>query len=320
MNKLLNFLALVVMLQSVSVSPVMANGQIAVFYVAAHPDDIQLFRGEQAYIDAQSPYVRSVWIIATAGGGNRTENWWKSREWGTIASMRAMFGWYPNIPSGCQVQYGTVIRNGHPILVYGFFDHGVERAVLYCLHLADGNKLGDGFDITHGQSLQKLEQSGMAIQAVDGSTWYTSWGDFTTTLKQIIDLEKSYAGGPDRPWITSNKYSKLDLTPGFKDNDHSDHLAVGDAVYSLTRPLPGQQSAYNTCWWVSYNNYLSGSPLVWSLQSVKSNVYHAYSIDMANSMSYFSSRGFPWLTASADSTEWYNDWATFGPYSLSAVR
>src|SRR5205085_6847034 len=59
-----------------------ATGQTPVFYVAAHPDDIQLFIGNQAATDGASTSVRSVWIVATAGNSDKSSNYWKSREAG----------------------------------------------------------------------------------------------------------------------------------------------------------------------------------------------------------------------------------------------
>ena len=41
--------------------------QGVVFYIMAHQDDWQLFRGEQAYADINTHSVRAIFIYATAG-------------------------------------------------------------------------------------------------------------------------------------------------------------------------------------------------------------------------------------------------------------
>lgn len=48
-------------------------------YVAAHQDDWQLFRGEQAWADLNTAGVRVVFVHTTAGDAGATNGWWEAR-------------------------------------------------------------------------------------------------------------------------------------------------------------------------------------------------------------------------------------------------
>src|SRR5947209_5394289 len=59
-----------------------------VFYISAHQDDWQLFRGERAYRDLRAPGLRVVFVYTTAGdsGDGPGASWWRARERGALAS------------------------------------------------------------------------------------------------------------------------------------------------------------------------------------------------------------------------------------------
>jgi hypothetical protein len=69
---------------------------IVAFYVVAHQDDWQLFRGQQAWSDIQSG-AQIVFIYLTAGdaGGDRGVGWWEAREVAALESCRLVTGAAP---------------------------------------------------------------------------------------------------------------------------------------------------------------------------------------------------------------------------------
>lgn len=51
------------------------------FYVVAHQDDWQIFRGDQAYADYNyTSDVKIVFIYTTSGDAGATDGWWEARE------------------------------------------------------------------------------------------------------------------------------------------------------------------------------------------------------------------------------------------------
>ena len=65
------------------------------FYVTAHEDDWELFRGEQAYRDLATPTKKVVFIYVTAGDAGQTNGWWEAREQGALAAVRELCHRFP---------------------------------------------------------------------------------------------------------------------------------------------------------------------------------------------------------------------------------
>jgi hypothetical protein len=202
------------------------------FYIATHPDDALVFRGDQLYQDTHLTGVLVVHITVDAGDAGRTDGWWQQREAGTVRGLTVA-----QSPSGLAGPTMTAV-NGHLVASYtgpGF--------VAYCLRAPDGGTDGQGFPATGGATLGKLQSGAIgSLTAVDGSTTYTGWGDLCATLRAICRHERRRSGTV-APWINA-----ADPNRATNPHDHPDHYAVGDAVQSFAT-LDG----YRRAWWVSYD-------------------------------------------------------------------
>ena len=81
------------------------------FYVTAHEDDWELFRGQQAYEDLATSTKKVVFIYMTAGDAGHTNGWWEAREQGAVAAVRESL---PVAPMTISI---ASFKN-HPILRY----------------------------------------------------------------------------------------------------------------------------------------------------------------------------------------------------------
>jgi hypothetical protein len=204
-----------------------------VFYVAGHPDDAFLFRGDQLYEDGHLPGAHVVHVTATAGDAGRTDGWWQQREAGAVGGLGVAQS--PSAGSGGAVMTAV---NGHKVARYtgsgwsGWF-----------LRLPDGGLDGAGFASTGHTTMGKLEAGAIgSLAAVDGTATYTSWDDLCRTLRALFAAERA-TGTTVAPWTNAADYSRT-LNPG----DHPDHYATADALRSFAG-LDGYQRA----WWVSYD-------------------------------------------------------------------
>jgi hypothetical protein len=80
-----------------------------------------------------------------------------------------------------------------------------------------------------------------SLTAIDNSTTYTSWSDFTSTLGAIIDLESGSLGGP-YVVVHAPEFNRT-TNP----NDHPDHLATADAM-----ALASASHTWSMTWHVDY--------------------------------------------------------------------
>lgn len=199
---------------------------VVTFYVSAHQDDWQLFRGEHAFVDLNTLNTKTVFIYTTAGDNGRTDGWWQSREQGAIASIRHAIA-----PSALSVSTDLKKVNGHPITTYS-----CGNTISYYLRLPDGNPDGSA-----DQSLKALHDGLVSSStAVDNSTAYDGWDDFCTTLETIVRQETE--GSMPHPWINASDYNAL-----LSLRDHSDHLLTASALRRFA------DSFCNRAWWVSYD-------------------------------------------------------------------
>jgi hypothetical protein len=198
------------------------------FYVMAHEDDWQMFRGEQAWIDIQTG-GRVVFVYTTAGDAGRTDGWWEAREQGAIACCR--------LASPGQLKYAVQQFNGHAITVVT-----CGATASYFLRLPDGNLDNGGYGTpAYGyQSLLQLQLSNKAMTAVDGSAQYTNWHDLCATVQKILSWETANSGNAS-PWVNCSDYDTT-YNPG----DHPDHYATGAVVLSFAVEYP-------VAWWVGYD-------------------------------------------------------------------
>jgi len=200
-----------------------------VYYVSAHPDDWQLFRGEQAYYDLYVVGAKVVFIYLTAGDAGKTNGWWEVREESAVASLR------PALPAA-PLLIDVVCINDHPIVRYR-----CGNSVSYFLRLADGGTDGQGFAATGFRSLSCLRDFGKPLPAVDGSTVYTNWSDLCETLSSIMEAEA--AGVPqEHPWV-----NLPECDPRFSPGDHADHTAASNAIQTFAI------GRFNQSFWVGYD-------------------------------------------------------------------
>ena len=213
------------------------------FYVGAHGDDWQLFRGNAAYDDLAKPMNKVVFIYATAGDAGRTDGWWEARERGAVAAVRKGVG-----PAPLTI---TVLRfNDHPILRYV-----AGNSVSYFLRLPDGQYgSGKGYPAFGNESLSLLRDEDKPVTAVDKSTTYKSWKDFVQTLHVIMDQERAQVLAATHPRLnapdyfgTDNSHKDCGTGPSCNPCDHPDHKAVSDAL----RQFAG--GTYDRAWWVGYD-------------------------------------------------------------------
>lgn len=136
------------------------------------------------------------------------------RAGGGIASIRKAIAPSP-------LKMDIIKFNGHPLQRYT-----IGNSVSYFLRLPDGYN-GSGTTAYNNESLTQLRDSQKSITAVDKSTSYTSWSDFTNTLKAIMDYEKGLVG-QSNPWV-----NVADFDSSLNPNDHADHKATSDAVASF---------------------------------------------------------------------------------------
>jgi hypothetical protein len=214
------------------------------FYVTAHEDDWELFRGQQAYNDLVTPTKKVVFIYMTAGDAGQTNGWWEAREQGALAALRDTL---PVAPMTISI----ASFNDHPVLRYA-----CRNSVSYFFRLPDGNTDGNGFPAYHNQSLSQLRDSGKPITAVDGSTTYNSWRDLWQTLKAAIDFEVTDVQSQFTPLVNAADYNSIDMSdPECQTHsqgkcdpcEHSDHKATADALRNFV------SEKYDRVWWVSYD-------------------------------------------------------------------
>jgi hypothetical protein len=180
-------------------------------YIVAHEDDWQIFDGDHA-VSSFGSAASMLFIYATAGDAGNPAAYWKQREKGTLASMDAVIG------------SGTWACANKTIRTHVIWRCTKNSAVVYFMRMPDGNYLdGTGYGLG---SLTNL-RNGTPVQPVDGSTTYTNWADFYTTIGAIVDLEFD---GQSSPYVKihAQEYDKT-LDP----RDHPDHNATGDAVRTI---------------------------------------------------------------------------------------
>lgn len=290
------------------------------FYVAAHPDDAQLFRGDQMADDVKYSYVRLIQVVVTAGNSDRYTNWWQSREWGAVASLEKILGWpAPTVPAGCRLLSGWVNINGHDILRYQLVNaQNSIRCVLYCMRLPDGGPYGKGYPNDNGPSLAKLAQGAISsITTIDRRATYYGIGDVTWTLKQILINERLATNPNIHPWLNANEYDGMTIDKALPRFDHSDHRTVGNMLKSFA-----QHDGFNRAWWISYSNGY-GQTIGQPGLSDKYAMFQAYVDDMTRSLQWFAAQTPPsgenWQWSGTrqqkDQEEWASDWKSFGPYS-----
>ena len=245
----------------------------AEFYVHAHQDDWQLFMGDRT---SQSVATggKVVFIYATAGdAGSNDVRYWTTRETGSRASVDAITG------SGTWTCANETI-NGHPIRRCA---KGTGLVVSYFMRMPDGNTTGDGFGFG---SLKRLRDQNTPTSAIDQSTTYASWSDFSTTLRGIIELEGVGLSGSNL--VVHSPDDDRNINSG----DHPDHFATADAVRAAA-----QSRDWSFAWYVNYHTRDLAPNLSQAALDTKRTEFLAYDNVMANA-------GFGSLAQATDYQTW----------------
>ena len=257
-----------------------APGQYVNFFFHSHQDDWQLFMGDHAFHGLEStPNV--VFVYTTAGDGGASDTYWQTRELAAQAAMDAI------LPAGSWSCAGQVV-NGHTLRRCA-----KGAAVAYDMRLPDGGN-GTGFQ-GRGSLAQLRDGVQPTITAVDGSTTYTSWDDFTATIRGIVDLE---GAGQGAPFVSVNA---PDYDRTLNRGDHSDHLATADAVQAAA-----SARSWNLTWYIDYWTQNLAANLSTADRNTKVQSFYAYD-------GYMGSRGYgyerydtqyqAWLSATYFRTE-----------------
>lgn len=202
-----------------------AQNKVSV-YVVAHPDDWQLFMGNDAYVDIQDTTNKVVFILTTSGDATCSRpqinmKLARSREHGVLNSIRFCSDMRSRVDSSCRTR--TVNINGHDILCYPY-----KNVRSYFLRLPDGC-FKSGYK---GQSIEYLHNGTIdRIAAIDESETYNGWSDLVTTIRTIIAEETR-----GRSDITIN-YQDHDKS--YNVNDHPDHIFTGLAASQAAAAFPG---------------------------------------------------------------------------------
>jgi len=202
-----------------------------IFYVGAHPDDIELFMGVQVVQDfIQQPMAKKVFIVTTAGdaglgdgNGDSDRPYWIARRLGhesAVLFMLSMTG--SNAPA---LKVDNVQIGSHRLerRTYG------PTIVMYNLNLPDGGRDGQGYPATGQQSLSNLVTgSTLSIDTIDQSNHYTLV-DLETTLARIFETESA-----------GSRWVRLNLTEdreNLNPNDHPDHVMTSRLLQGVAYPL-----------------------------------------------------------------------------------
>ncbi|KAL4951407.1 putative deacetylase LmbE-like domain-containing protein [Aspergillus filifer] len=173
-----------------------------VLNIVAHQDDDLLFLSPDLlhYIQINHE-VRTVFL--TAGDAGREASYWQDREEG-VRTAYALMSDSPN--SWAQKDAGIP---GHKAPLFELETN--PSVSLVFLRLPDGDLEGQGFEVTGGESLQKLWEGKItSIQTVSGSSSYNKDELIDSLVHLISDFH------PER-------VHTLDYVHHYGDGDHSDH-------------------------------------------------------------------------------------------------
>ncbi len=165
------------------------------FYFSAHPDDWQLFMGEQAWADIQDPLNRVVVFSVTAGdaamglnpGDGANLPYYQARERGFINALIWAFDG--------QIAIDDQGRSTLPLSEYSFREtqvngkkvktYSLPGLSVYMLYLPDGFPQGQ-----HTWSLEKLKNNVIdGMPAIDSTAVYTDWEDLRKTVTMLMKSE-----------------------------------------------------------------------------------------------------------------------------------
>jgi hypothetical protein len=223
------------------------------FYVTAHQDDWEFFRGQQAYLDivASPADTRIVFIYTTAGdGGQEEDSYWANRALGAHRAQACALNRMQE-PNNYHLVKKTFTVNGHDILRFeqARVPEDPIKIVSYHMRLPDGVS-GNGSAPRKNQSLRNLHQNRKPITSIrleddptEPSTTYASWDDFCSTLGAILKDETAQTSNP-HPWVNAADWND-DINPG----DHSDHR---ETTLALQEVYQTNNNQFHRAWFQTY--------------------------------------------------------------------
>ncbi|HLX79985.1 MAG TPA: PIG-L family deacetylase [Burkholderiales bacterium] len=241
----------------------------ASFFIAAHPDDIELFMARNAWSDIKRKHVKTVFVVLTAGdaGQGKTsdgvrEPYYRARE---IGHQRAVRYWASLSDAESVVPREEVVTISGQVLQRQSIG---EDIALYNVRLPDGNGQGTGYPATGQQSLTLLRSGGIpAIRSID-SKLLLSYDELKALMQGIVAHE---ARGSRKIWIHI-----IDEDGGSNPSDHADHTATSEMVRDALSEYP-----YTCASFARYTSYANArKPQNYSL---KDSVTHVATMDVLNS-------------------------------------
>lgn len=245
-------------------------------YIHAHEDDWQLFMSDRTY-DSFLNAGQLLFIYTTAGDAGGTTAFWQARENAAMAAVDSIIG------------AGTWACANQTIGTHAIRRCTKSNVVSYFMRMPDGN-FNTGLGYGKG-SLAILRDQGTATAAINNSTTYTSWSDFTTTVRSIIDVETQSQSSP-YVQVHAPEYDRV-INPG----DHPDHLATADALRSAA-----SARVWNLFWYVDYHTKNLAANLSNEQHALKSKIFLAYDNKMV-------AAGYPAEGGGADYQAW--QWRTY---------
>lgn len=253
------FLLIIVFISAYNV-----KAQQVTFYVAAHPEDWQLFMSKNLVTDLNGG-GKVVIITLTAGDEGNGANsfngssiaYYLAKERGAVYSSKFV-GDFNNLTSPnnnyLMPSAQPVVLVGKSLTKYVYGDaSGTGTVVNYFFHLPDGNADGTGYAGTGNVSLQKLKLGpgggGISTMSAVGHTSaeaaYTyTWTELKNTIYAIILTEK---GTDLQVYLNAASLNTtVSGNPVYNPGDNSDH------IYSST----AAQEAVTTRTWVGIIEYV----------------------------------------------------------------
>lgn len=215
------------MLVGCSVQPIRHTSHFTSFYVAPHPDDIELFMGMNAWHDITALSGTVVFIVLTAGdAGYGTDfahdgdplPYYRAREQGHERAVRLWVGL--NRLSVAATARSTISLAGGRFTLERL---SIGEAVrIYFLRLPDGSPDGDGYPRDGNESLKKVLTGQIAsISSIDHTLSF-SLRELETVLRDIVAAESV---GSAEVWVNIQDESWTESPI-----DHSDHKATANIV------------------------------------------------------------------------------------------
>lgn len=222
-------------------------------YFHAHQDGWQLFMGDHAQVGLQTS-TSVVFVYTTAGDRGEPPSFWQTRESAARAAVDAFIG-----PG--EWECGQQPINGHSI-------HRCVKAtaVSYDLRLPDCQMSAESYG-GRGCIEDLRDGSRSKLAAVDGSATYTSWTDFYTTLRGIVDFESNRVKAPDVE-VHAPDYER---NVNAERVDHPDNLATADAVHAASRTRK-----WNLTWYMDYQTLSRPVNLTQEAHDLKRDAFIAY--------------------------------------------